>query len=128
MSVLLNINKHYNFSVFANAILGTSFRNTKLISILDYKTALKFGNIELLQKKIYPYLPPDTLIDHTKYTYYLFEVSDKTIVLADQWIVSDSIEETVGLNFTLSLNNVTTSQVNLVSNQLRLLGISFSIL
>jgi len=121
------INKHYNFSVYANSVLGSSYRNAKLVSILDYYTALKFANIELLQRQIYPYLPPNTPSDHTKYTYYLFKYNDMNVVLADAWIEQNSIEETEGLNYTLKLNNVTSSQLATIRDQLRLLGISFTI-
>ena len=123
----LMINKHYNFSVYANSILGTAYKNTKLISILDYTTALKFGNIELLHRQIFPYLPPNTLADHTKYTYYLFQHNGKTIVIADVWILQNSIEETEGLNYTLKLNNITSTQLTIIRDQLRLLGIAFDI-
>lgn len=123
----LTINKHYNFSVYANSILGTAYKNTKLVSILDYTTALKFGNIELLHRQIYPYLPPNTLADHTKYTYYLFQYNGKTIVIADVWILQNSIEETEGLNYTLTLNNITSTQLTIIRDQLRLLGIAFDI-
>ncbi len=58
----MSINKHYNFSVYANSILGTSYTNTKLVSILDYHTALKFANVELLHRQVFPYLPPNTLL------------------------------------------------------------------
>lgn len=123
----LTINKHYNFSVYANSILGTAYKNTKLVSILDYTTALKFGNIELLHRQIYPYLPPNTLADHTKYTYFLFQYNGKTIVIADVWILQNSIEETEGLNYTLKLNNITSTQLTIIRDQLRLLGIAFDI-
>jgi hypothetical protein len=124
---MLSINKHYNFSVYANSILGSSYKNAKLTSILDYNTAIKFGNVELLQRQIYPYLPPNTITDHTKYTYYLFKYNNKDIVLADVWIEQTSIEETEGLNYTLRLNNVTSQQLSTVRDQLRLLGVSFDI-
>lgn len=124
---MLSINKYYNFSVYANSVLGSSYKNAKLVSILDYHTALKFANIELLQRQIYPYLPPGTLPDHTKYSFYLFKYNDKDIVLADVWIEQSSIEETSGLNYTLKLNNITSPQLATVRDQLRLLGISFDI-
>lgn len=123
----LSINKHYNFSVYANSILGTSYKNTKLVSILDYTTALKFGNVELLHRQVYPYLPPGTPSDHTRYSYYLFSHNGKTLVLADVWIVASSIEETEGLNYTLRLSNITSSQLAIVRDQLRLLGIQFTV-
>lgn len=124
---VLNINKHFNFSVYANSILGTSYKNAKLISILDYDTALKFGNIELLHRQVYPYLPPNTPSDHTKYTYYLFQHKHKKIVIADVWILQDSVEEIEGLNYTLKLNNISNNQLAVIRDQLRLLGISFDI-
>lgn len=124
---MLSINKYYNFSVYANSVLGSSYKNAKLVSILDYHTALKFANIELLQRQIYPYLPPGTLADHTKYSYYLFKYNDKDVVLADVWIEQASIEETAGLNYTLKLNNITSPTLATIRDQLRLLGVSFDI-
>lgn len=124
---MLSTNKYYNFSVYATSVLGTLFRNAKLVSTLDYRKAMKEANIELLQRQIYPYLPPGTPSDHTKYTYYVFEYNGKEITLADVWIEQSSIEETQGLNYTLKLNNITSSQLTTVRDQLRLLGISFDI-
>lgn len=123
----ISIDTHYNFSVYANSILGSSYSSAKLVAILNYNTAVKFGSIDLMHKQIYPYLPPGTPSDHTKYSYYLFEHRGKQIVLADYWIVPDSMESTEGASYTLTLNNVTTQEVALIRDQLRLLGISFSI-
>lgn len=124
---MLSTNKYYNFSVYANSVLGTVYKNAKLVSTLDYRKALKEANIELLQRQIYPYLPPGTPSDHTKYTYYVFEYNGKEITLADVWIEQTSIEETSGLNYTLKLNNITSPQLTTIRDQLRLLGISFDI-
>lgn len=123
----LTINNHYNFSVYANSILGTTYRNARLVSILDYKTALKFSNIVLQHNRVYPYLPANTLEDATKYTYYKFQVGDKEIVLADVWIIDSSIEMSTGTDHTLKLINVSSGQLSTVRDQLRLLGISFTI-
>lgn len=123
----LTINNHYNFSVYANSILGTTYRNARLVSILDYKTALKFSNIVLQHNRVYPYLPTNTLEDATKYTYYKFQVGDKEIVLADVWIIDSSIEMSTGTDHTLKLINVSSGQLSTVRDQLRLLGISFTI-
>lgn len=123
----MKISHYYNFSLFANSILGSSYRGAKLTSILDYGTAVKFGSVDLLHKQIYPYLPPGTPKDISKYTFYLFKHRDKDIVLAETWIVPGSVEESEGVNYTLTLSNVTDSEVNLIRDQLRLLGITFSI-
>lgn len=124
---VLTINKYYDFSLYPNSVLGTNYTNAKLISILDYNTALKFSNIELLQKQIYPYLPPGTIADHTNYTYYLFKYNNKNLVIADVWIIESSITVTTGLTYTLKLNNITSNQLAIIRDQLRLLGISFDI-
>lgn len=124
----LNLNKHFNFSLYPNSVIGTVYQNAKLVSILDYNTALKFSNIELLQKQIYPYLPPGSNPNHTDYIYYLFKHNDKEIVIADTWIITSSIEESDGLNYTIRLNNISSPQFSAVRDQLRLLGIGFDIL
>lgn len=124
----LSLNKHYGFSLYPNSVLGTVYKNAKLVSILDYTTALKFSNIELLHKQIYPYLPPGTNPNHIEYTYYLFKHNDKDVVIADVWIIDGSVEESSGLNYTIRLNNISNAQYSAVRDQLRLLGIPFDIL
>lgn len=123
----MNINKHYSFSVYGNSYLGQDYKNYKLLSILDYHTALKFSNVVLLNRQIFPYLPQGTPSDPTKYTYYLFKHKDQDIVIADVWIIPSSITEATGVNYTLTLNNITATQMAVIRDQLRLLGISFDI-
>jgi hypothetical protein len=123
-----SLNKFYNFSLYPISILGSSYSNAKLISIMDYRTALKFDNIELLNVQIYPYLPPGTPSDHTAYTYYLFYVDGKTVVLASYWIIDESIEELTTLTKTIRFNNISDTQFTVIRDQLRLLGVSFDVL
>jgi hypothetical protein len=117
------INHHYNFTVHAAPVLGASFRNARLVSVLDYQTALKFGNVVLLHRQVYPYLPSGTSEQLTRYTYYLFKVGDRDVVLADVWIIASSVELSQGSEFTLTLRNVSSLQLSLVQEQLKLLGI-----
>lgn len=124
----LTLNKYYTFSVYANSVLGTTYRKAKLVSILDYSVALKFANVELLHKQVYPYLPPETTQDHTRYSYYLFKYKDKDVVLADVWIDQTTIQESFGETYTIRLNDSNTDTLNHVKNMLRLLGVSFDIL
>lgn len=123
----LQINNYYNFSLYPNTVVGTSFRNAKLISILDYNTALKFSNVELYNKQIYPYLPSGTPSNHHNYIYYLFLYKDKKIVIANTWIIPSSIEVSTSTTYTITLENISNSQLNIIRDQLRVLGISFSI-
>lgn len=122
---VLSINNHYDFSVYANSVLGASYTNARLVSILDYHTALRFDNIILLHRQVFPYLPQGTSEDMTRYTYYLFKVGDKDMVLADVWIVSNSVVQSAGTSYSLKLMNVSSGQMAIIRDQLRLLGISF---
>ena len=124
----LVINNHYNFSLYANSVLGSSYKGYRLSSILDYSVAVKFGNIDLTQRQVYPYLPPGTPKDHTKYSYYLFQQENKTLLVAKEWIIPSSIEQTVGRDYTIVLKNTSSDKVIIVRDQLRLLGLTFDIL
>ena len=123
----LSISTNYNFSVYATSVLGTNYKAALLKSILDYSTALKYDNIVLLHKQIYPYLPEGTVSDPTRYQYYLFQVGNKEMVIADVWIINSTIEVATETSYSLRLLNVTASQVSMVTDQLRLLGISYQV-
>lgn len=125
---MFKINEHYSFSTYTNPIIATAYKAAKLASILDYKTAVKFGNIDLIQKQIFPYLPPGTPKNHNNYTYLLFDVNGKTVVIAEEWIIPNSVTQSEGKSYTLTLNNITSTQMAIVRDQLRLLGISYTIL
>lgn len=122
------LNRTYNFSLYPNSVIGSSFNNLKVLAILDYNNAIKYSNIELINRQIKPYLPPGTPTNHFNYTYYLFNYKDKDLVIAEEWIIPSSIEEVTTTSVTIRLNNISTYQYNLIRDQLRLLGISFDIL
>lgn len=124
---VLTVDTHYNFSVFAPSVLGSNYKNARLMSVLNYQTALKFGDVVLKHRQVYPYLPADVPSDQTKYTYYLFQVGDKDIILADVWLLPETIEATSGSTRTITLLNVTEAQVTVIRDQFRLMGLSFSI-
>lgn len=123
----LSINNHYDFSVYANSILGAGFESARLVSILDYQTALRFENIVLMHRQVYPYLPSGTDEDLTHYTFYLFRINGKDRVLADVWLVPESITQSSGTSYTLKLLNISSGRLAVVRDQLKLLGISFTI-
>lgn len=124
----LTINNNYNLSLYANSVLGSTYKGLRLKSILDYSVAVKFGNIDLLQRQVFPYLPPGTPTDHTKYTYCLFQNGDKQLVVAQEWIIPGSVEQTDGKDYTIVLKNTTSERVAIIRDQLRLLGVAFDIL
>lgn len=125
---MFKLNESYQFSTYTNPVIANSYKGVKLISILDYKRAMLFGNLDLQQRQIYPYLPPGTPSDHTKYTYLLFDNDGQKHVVAEEWVILNSVLKTEGMSKTIQLENVTSAQVALIRDQLRLLGISYSIL
>ena len=125
----MKLGKHYSFSFYPVSILGTGLDGVKLTAIIDYQTALKFDNVELLQRQIYPYLPPNTLSNHNDYTYYLFQLKDGTKkVFAENWIITESIIELTTSYRTIKLSNISDYEFNILRDQLRILGISYEVL
>ena len=125
---MFKLNDYYQLSLYNNPVIATSYKGVKLVSILDYRTAARFANIDLLQRQIYPYLPPGTPSDHTKYTYLLLDNNGAQVVVAEEWVIAESVVTSQGSTYTLNLNNITSAQLAVVRDQLRLLGISYTIL
>lgn len=123
----LKINNYYDISTFASPVLGSTHKNVRLLGILNYDNALKLDNIEAKQKQVYPYLPDGTPRDHRRYTYYHFQKGGKDIILADYWIVPNSIKEVDGETYVITLRNVNSTEVAAIRDQLRLLNIQFEI-
>lgn len=124
---MMKINNLYDLSAFAAPVLGSTFKALKLIGILNYDSAIKLDNIESKQKQIYPYLPDGTPRDHKKYTYYHFQKAGRDIVLADYWIVPNSIKEVEGETYVITVRNVSANEIGIIRDQMRLLNFDFTI-
>lgn len=123
----MELNKYYDLSVYADVILGSAYKSAKLIGILNYENARKFEPIYDLHKQVYPRLPEGTPSDYTKYTYYQFQVEDKTIIIADVWIVPGSVTLREGVSYTIIIEDASSSDINDVRDSLRGLGLTFTI-
>lgn len=125
----MEVNGFYEFSTYADSILGSNYRGAQLVSQLNYDEAiaLEFDNIEAKQRQIYPYLPKGTPREHEKYVYYVFSHRGKKIVIANMWIIPNSIKKNSGDTYTIVLRDVSPTQVAMVRDQLTLLDIDFTI-
>lgn len=107
------IGKTYSFNTKAPAILGSTIQNAKLLSIMDYSTAITYDNIDLKYRTIHPLLPlgtPDQP-DNCMYYRFLSESSEK-IVLADQWIEESTIELIEHVNLKATFNQVSIQDIS----------------
>lgn len=119
------MNKVYSFNTLAPAILGASIRNAKLISIMDYNTALSYDNVDLKFRTVYPALPIGTPDTPESSVYYRFKSeSGENIVIADIWIDEASVEIIEHIRFQATFEQSSLSDMTRVRNALNALGIT----
>lgn len=102
----LDINKHFTFNVYPDAILGSSFSNVKVLAILDADTAKGYIDPQAMHVSVYPSLPSSLGVpnDPSQYQYIKIRFPNGNITaIGIPWIVEDSIVEqtTASLQFTV---------------------------
>lgn len=123
----MDINSFYDFSVYGNSILGSSYRNARLMATLDYHTAKKFSTVDYTHRQIKPYLPESTPKDISKFTFYLFRYKERDVVVAREWIDIITIELVQQRNVTIDLMGISDTKKDIVLRQLGLLGITYKV-
>lgn len=117
------IGKTYTFNSLAPALLQAVFSNAKMLGSMDYESARSFANIDLLYRSIYPLLPQGTpdQVEACEYYRFLTESGEK-VVLADQWIDSNSVEVIEHINFQVLFSQASISDISRVRDVLNSLG------
>lgn len=124
----MQMNKRYTFSVYPISVLGTGFKNARLVSIRNYQEALKVADVANLAKQVKPYLPPGTTVSPGNDTYYVFELtSGETAVVAGSWFDITSVREETGSTVTIRYDNLSPEDKRLIIDQARLLGLHFTV-
>lgn len=110
----------YSFEVYPIAILGTAFKNVKVLSILDPETAEASGlDIRAMHAQVYPSLPASTPNDPTKYNYVKVKLpSGQNQILGMAWIVENTIESVSLGKFIVELDNIASSEQQSIINAL----------
>ncbi len=117
----------YSFDTYAPNILGATIRNLTLIAIVDYSIASNYVTPNTLHVNIYPYLPKGTPNNPERYTYLLFENEHgEKIVLANTWIVENSIKESTKNIITIVIENASSGDETDIRNLLSLRGYKFN--
>ena len=121
MAVTPQLGKTYNFKTLSPVILGSEYKNQKVIGIFNSTEAMKYGDIQttyaLVSKQI------ATLPKINDLTFVLFESldQDKTI-LALEYLDVNTIVEVTTFNLNIVVNNASTEDTSIITNMLKELG------
>ena len=121
MAVTPQLGKTYNFKTLSPVILGSEYKNQKVIGIFNSTEAMKYGDIQttyaLVSKQI------STLPKINDLTFILFESldQDKTI-LALEYLDVNTIVEVTTFNLNIVVNNASTEDTSIITNMLKELG------
>lgn len=113
------VNGKYNFEVFPAALLGNDFKNVVVLGIVHPAIAQNFLDIEAMHVQVYPYLPTGTPNDARGYDYIMIRtISGTTTVLGMPWINADTITNVEAGTMVVELVNVTSQDIQRVSDAL----------
>ena len=124
--MLFNLKKTYNFNTISTSVLDFSYKNLTVISYLGFDQAIKYSGIfndvvtireQLVVETSKPLLPAKDAI------YVLFkDMYDNEILLAEDWIDSNSIQLVQDIVYNLTIKDITTSDTAIILDTLRALG------
>jgi hypothetical protein len=124
---MLSINSYYSFNTKVPGILGESFNNLKLVSVMTYELASNYINVVSMHANIYPALPQGIPDNPESYTYYLFKTESNTnVVLADVWIDDNTITEKGSQSMVVEIPRVTNSDIVRLNTVLRTMGFNYT--
>lgn len=126
--MIFKLKAKYNFTVYAPALFSDTFRQVKVIGIIDYETAKTYQNIDLMQRQIYPLLPQNTPDRVEDYTYILLETSSGIkSVIAYPWIIENSIQEITSMNLVATIYDSDDSDMGILRDFMNSMGYRFKI-
>ena len=129
--MMLSINRRYTFNTLAPSILGATYENVKVVGILSLDSALKVYDVVTQYRTLQSVIPglPD---DPNVCTYIVFEklaLTDEDtpsntehVVLAYEYIDTNTIKEINRVNLRIDIYDVTTEDLAIVSSRLKELG------
>ena len=117
------VGKIYSFNTLVPSILGLNFNGLKVKSLMSYDVALKFENVEVIQKTILPFLPNNLSNNNKLYTYILFENSQGVNkVLASEWIDKGSANIVSSVNLSITVYDISNRDIQIIRDLLTLNG------
>ena len=121
-------NRTYNFSTYAPTILGASFRRMKVTGIINYRMASKITQVDLIQRQVFPLLPPKTPDAVTDYTYISFQDENGSeSVFAYPWIIDTSINQITTMQLLATIYSADETTIAKVRDVLNTMGLTFDL-
>lgn len=117
------LNKTYNFTTLAPAILGETFKNMKVKAILTADEAIKYRDIMTLHNQLKTKITalPISVSDYSGFI--LFENSSgEAVLLADEYIDTYSVTEVKNITIQIVIPDADTTDVNVLRTRLLELG------
>jgi hypothetical protein len=85
----LELGKSYDFTLYASGVLGSGFRNSKVVGIMDYDSAKYIQDVSPLHIQAYPQLPSGTPRNARDLVYVKIKTPlNELRVIAMDWISS----------------------------------------
>ena len=116
----------YNFRTISNTVLSPEYKNMTVQGIMGLKQAVKYTGVFTDVVTIREKLVSETqlpLIPAEKAKYILFENdNNESIILAEDWIKLDTVLLVTSVKLNLTVNNITSDDVNIIVDTLRAMG------
>ncbi len=126
--MLFDRRKRYNFATYAPTILGDSYNNMEVMSIMGLDDAMKEDNIFQLHAQVFPHLPDGTPNVPNQYDYIKFRTSaGNTVILAYTWVVENSIQEVTSTTLRVTIFNADISDMAVIRDLLNGVGVTYTI-
>lgn len=121
MAVTPQLGKTYNFKTLAPVILGSEFKNQKVIGIFNSTEAMKYSDIQttyaLVVKEV------SNLPKINDLTFLLFEsLEQHKTILALEYLELNSITEVATFDLSIIIRNASAEDTTIITNALKELG------
>lgn len=124
--MIFDFGNSYNFLTISNTILAPEYRNMTVEGIMGLNQALRVSGVNTDILTIREQLIRETgksLLPANKAKYILFlDPNDTYVLLAEDWIKLDTVKLVTALRLTLTIDNITNDDVNIINNTLRNMG------
>lgn len=92
MSYDFKVGQNYSFDVYPSNILGTNFKNVKLLAILDCDSANGIIQTKPMHINVFPYLPQGTPNNPEQYNYLkILTASGAVTAIGIPWIKESTV-------------------------------------